>query len=215
MPTFTLATVDDATGRLIIEDHGLAEIARADLADLGQAQGFGCARPIERLTPKPQPDAPGTRVRLADLEHDSLIVGPGRRSVARLQGCPIRCVGCWVPETWDMQGGYSIDVESLADALLDASHARDGVTILGGEPFAQPEGLAALVAALRARQPGLNILVYSGYTLQALERRAANDPHLAFTLRTIDTLIDGPYVAAQADSAGLWTGSGNQRVITY
>jgi anaerobic ribonucleoside-triphosphate reductase activating protein len=32
-------------------------------------------------------------------------------------------------------------------------------------------------------------------------------------LEVADILIDGPFIAALADRAGPWTGSGNQRVI--
>jgi anaerobic ribonucleoside-triphosphate reductase activating protein len=38
-------------------------------------------------------------------------------------------------------------------------------------------------------------------------------PTIGMILDEIEILIDGPYIAALADSAGTWTGSGNQRVI--
>jgi anaerobic ribonucleoside-triphosphate reductase activating protein len=87
---------------------------------------------------------------------------------------------------------------------------RDGVTMLGGEPFAQPQALAALLRRLKAR--GEHTVVYSGYTLEALRRRpeAAVREALACT----DLLIDGPYVAALADEAGEWRGSRNQEFAT-
>jgi anaerobic ribonucleoside-triphosphate reductase activating protein len=100
----------------------------------------------------------------------------------------------------------------MAEALLDPAHRRDGVSILGGEPFAQPEGLHALVRALRARGCP-HVVCYSGYTYQALQRRAARDPAVGEVLDDVDVLIDGPYVEALASSAGPWIGSGNQRVL--
>jgi anaerobic ribonucleoside-triphosphate reductase activating protein len=36
---------------------------------------------------------------------------------------------------------------------------------------------------------------------------------IAAVLADADVLIDGPFIAAQADRGDLWTGSGNQRVI--
>ena len=89
---------------------------------------------------------------------------------------------------------------------------RDGVTVLGGEPFLQPEGLLALVRALRARGCR-HILAYSGYTYERLRRMAERQPAIGAVLDEIEVLVDGPYVQALADSAGPWTGSGNQRVI--
>lgn len=104
-------------------------------------------------------------------------------------------------------------VGRLAATLLDPSHERDGVSILGGEPFAQPLGLLALVRALRARGCG-HILCYSGYSYEALRRQAERQPAIGTVLDEIDILIDGPYVAALAAEAGPWTGSANQRVLT-
>jgi len=104
-------------------------------------------------------------------------------------------------------------VDRLAIELLDPGHPRDGVSILGGEPFAQPDGLLALVLALRSGGCR-HILCYSGYTYEALRRQAGWQPAIRAVLDEIDVLIDGPYVAALADGAGPWTGSANQRVLT-
>jgi anaerobic ribonucleoside-triphosphate reductase activating protein len=106
-----------------------------------------------------------------------------------------------------------VSVDRLAIELLDPSHYRDGVTVLGGEPFAQPDGLLALVVALRSGGCR-HILCYSGYTYEALRRQAEWQPAIRAVLDEIDVLIDGPYVAALADGAGPWTGSANQRVLT-
>lgn len=97
--------------------------------------------------------------------------------------------------------------------MLDPGHSRDGVTILGGEPFAQPDGLLALVLALRSGGCR-HILCYSGYTYEQLHRRARRQPAVGAVLDALDMLIDGPYVEALAGGAGPWTGSGNQRVLT-
>ena len=101
----------------------------------------------------------------------------------------------------------------MADALLDPAYSRDGVSILGGEPFQQPDGLLALVRVLRARGCP-HILCYSGYTYEHLRRRAHRQPAIGAVLDELDMLIDGPYVERLASGAGPWTGSGNQRVLT-
>jgi anaerobic ribonucleoside-triphosphate reductase activating protein len=100
----------------------------------------------------------------------------------------------------------------MAEALLDPAYERDGVSLLGGEPFAQPTGLLGLVRALRARGCG-HVLAYSGYTYAQLRRVGRFRPAVASVLDELDVLIDGPYVRALARAAGPWTGSGNQRVI--
>jgi anaerobic ribonucleoside-triphosphate reductase activating protein len=103
-------------------------------------------------------------------------------------------------------------VGALAEKLLNPAFERDGVSILGGEPFAQAEGLLSLIKELR-RRGCQHILCYSGYTLEALTKKANQQSAIGEVLADIDILIDGAYVEALADGAGAWTGSGNQRVI--
>jgi anaerobic ribonucleoside-triphosphate reductase activating protein len=132
--------------------------------------------------------------------------------VVQLQGCPIQCHGCYVPETHDPTGGTLITVDEVVRELLDPiSEPRDGVTVTGGEAFSQPAGLAALLKELKARD--LHTVVYTGYTLGMLARRSEPDIHEAFHL--IDLLVDGPFVATLTDGAGEWRGSSNQRLIPH
>jgi len=117
-----------------------------------------------------------------------------------------------VPQLHDKKAGESIPVDKLAELLLDSRYERDGVTILGGEPFAQPEGLNALVKALRSKNCP-HIVCYSGYTLEVLQEKAVRQLSIGGVLNDIDVLIDGAYIESLASGASLWTGSGNQRVI--
>jgi anaerobic ribonucleoside-triphosphate reductase activating protein len=209
--------LDARTGALLVEDtHALPPDLRDTLERLvGRPQTIACAAPpaVRTLAPASAEElAAEPCVRLAGYWSDSLIEGPGWRSVAKLQGCPLRCRGCITPDSWDAAGGHVVPVGRLAEALLDPQHARDGVSILGGEPFAQPDGLLALVRALRERGCR-DILAYSGFTYEQLRRMAADQPAVGAVLDDIEVLIDGPYVAALADAGGPWTGSGNQRVI--
>jgi len=210
MPEFLLALLDEEAGNLLVEatDSDIASEIGLDLAELELVpEGLACARPTNGMS-LPTITGTGPVIRISGVWHQSLIEGPGRRSVVRMQGCPIRCQGCYVPETWDFEAGDNVPVVDVAKSLLSEPH--DGVTILGGEPFAQPEALSWLVSQIRAREPDVHILVYSGFTYEALARRG---PDVAHVLDQIDVLIDGPYVLALSGSAGPWTGSGNQRVL--
>lgn len=120
--------------------------------------------------------------------------------------------GCITPDSWDKADSCLVVADQLAVALLDPAHRRDGVSILGGEPFAQPGGLLPLVRALRGRTCA-HLLCYSGYTYERLQRMATALPAIGSVLDEIDVLIDGPFVATLAAGAGPWTGSGNQRII--
>ena len=216
MPEITFI-VDDLRGAILVEDNpDLSRDAIEHLrTHLGEAQEIGCARPLEII--KPLADLSenvleNLSVRIAGYYHDSLTEGPGRRSSVLFQYCPLKCKGCWTPQLHSKEAGILISVEKLATLLLDPNYERDGVTILGGEPFAQPEALNALVKALR-RQNCPHIACYSGYTLEALREKAARQPAIGVVLDEIDILIDGAYVESLSDGAGLWTGSSNQRVI--
>lgn len=82
--------------------------------------------------------------------------GPGLRYVVFMQGCPLRCVYCHNPETWDGEGGEIYTVEEVLEKILRcrAYLACGGVTVSGGEPLLQ----AAFVTELftRLRQEGLH-----------------------------------------------------------
>lgn len=117
-----------------------------------------------------------------------------------------------MPELHEKQTENVIPVSRLATLLLDPAYTRDGVTILGGEPFAQPAALLALIKELRSRDCQ-HIVCYSGYTLESLQMRSKVEAEIGEILNQIDVLIDGPYIQSLAGEAGLWTGSGNQRVI--
>jgi anaerobic ribonucleoside-triphosphate reductase activating protein len=86
--------------------------------------------------------------------------GPGNRACLWVQGCPIRCPGCFNPSTWSKSGGYDVTVEELEARILDASNI-EGVTFLGGEPFEQAEALSDL--GYRVRQVGLSVMTFTGY----------------------------------------------------
>jgi anaerobic ribonucleoside-triphosphate reductase activating protein len=117
-----------------------------------------------------------------------------------------------VPQLHSKNAGALISVEKLAELLLDPQFERDGVTILGGEPFAQAPGLNALVKALRLKGCP-HITCYSGYTLEHLREKSVRQSSIGEVLNKIDILIDGAYIESLSQGAGLWTGSGNQRVI--
>ncbi len=204
--------VDPATGDLVVEGLG-AEEALALAGDLlPPPVDLNCARPLATVPLPVSHATQGPVLRVRSLYHASVVEGPGRRSVLQTQGCTLACPQCFTPDTHAMGGGVALPVELLVDCLLDPIGApRDGVTVLGGEPFLQPTGLAALLRQLKAR--GVHTVVYTGFTLEALAHR--RDPAVHAALDVTDLLIDGPFVAALAEGAGEWRGSRNQRLIPH
>ncbi|PRP90703.1 anaerobic ribonucleotide reductase-activating protein [Enhygromyxa salina] len=149
-------------------------------------------------------------VEIADTEAE----GPGRRYAIWVQGCPMRCPGCCNPELLRFDGGRPSTVRSLLERIL-AAHARtplDGISLLGGEPFAQPAALAVLAEQVQAA--GLGVMVYSGFTLDELRAKIETgaEPGVARLLAATDLLVDGRYLRDQPDAARRWIGSTNQRL---
>ena len=84
----------------------------------------------------------------------------------------------------------------------------EGVTILGGEPFDQPEELLCLAREIQTAN--LTLMVYSGYSLNEIKHRGY--PHL---LPYCDILIEGRYNHALRNTSLRWRGSSNQRVLFF
>ncbi|MBL8491925.1 MAG: radical SAM protein [Rhodocyclaceae bacterium] len=144
------------------------------------------------------------RLNLARTLPRSAVNGPGERFVVWVQGCPIACPGCWNRDTWAFEGR---DLRSVGDLAADilATDGIEGVTLTGGEPFAQAKALAEL--ATRVRAAGLSVLVFSGYDLDELRR----PEHLAL-LAVTDVLVAGRYVEERRVSGWMLRGSTNQRI---
>lgn len=132
--------------------------------------------------------------------------GPGERSCIWVQGCPIQCEGCFNPETWSEYSGTEIAVDDLFQKIISGP-TIEGVTFLGGEPFAQAGPLAELAQKLQTK--GLSVVVFTGYTIEYL--RKTNSTEASDLLKNTDLLIDGPFIKEKADTSRPWVGSSNQQ----
>lgn len=134
------------------------------------------------------------------------VEGPGLRACVWVQGCSIRCRGCFNPGTWPAAGGEVVSVDELA-ARIVATDGIEGVTFLGGEPFEQAAALAELGRRVRAR--GLSVMTFTGLVREEVE--AAGRAEWDALLSVTDLLVDGPYVEELQDLSRPWVGSSNQR----
>ena len=150
------------------------------------------------------------QIQIAGIVPESVVDGPGIRMVVFCQGCPHQCVGCHNPHTFDAAGGEASTTEAILAQFVAYPHLT-GITLSGGEPFAQAVACAEL--AQKVQQAGKQVLVYSGYTWEKLQNLAAQNLDIACLLKYTDILIDGAYVAQERDLALAFRGSRNQRVI--
>jgi anaerobic ribonucleoside-triphosphate reductase activating protein len=158
------------------------------------------------------------QLRIAQTIADTEAEGPGKRFALWVQGCSLRCPGCCNPEMFAPdKGGSFIEPAELAQRIL-ATPGIEGISVLGGEPFQQPEALAEVCRLVRAG--GLSVMIYTGYTLAELRAKAsALTPTLSPAgereavselLATVDLLVDGRYEQGKPEKSRRWIGSSNQ-----
>lgn len=149
------------------------------------------------------------KLRIAGLVNDSIVDGPGMRLTIFCQGCPHNCKGCHNPQTHNFKGGYEIDIKEIV-SKAKSNKILSGITFSGGEPMCQPKVLLALAKKIKA-ETDLNIICYTGYTLEELE--AMDNQDINELLDTIDWLIDGKFEESLKDLTLPFRGSSNQRII--
>lgn len=139
------------------------------------------------------------------LEH-STVNGEGLRSVLFVSGCNHACPGCQNAAMQDSCYGEAVSTEEIFKRIQKNRPILDGITLSGGEPFEQCDGLAELCKRVKA--DGLNIWCYSGYTYDVLRK----DPSKSVLLNLVDVLVDGPFIEALADANLKFRGSSNQHI---
>jgi len=65
--------------------------------------------------------------------------GPGIRFVVFTQGCPMRCLYCHNPDTWEIGAGTPTSAQEIISEYLKNRpfYKEGGITVTGGEPLLQ------------------------------------------------------------------------------
>ena len=70
-------------------------------------------------------------IRLAcDIQKDSVVDGPGIRTVIWTQGCPHHCKFCHNPETHSFKGGNLVPISDIIKEI-EETELQDGITFSG------------------------------------------------------------------------------------
>ena len=149
-------------------------------------------------------------IRLAtpNIQKDSIVDGEGIRSVIWTQGCIHNCPGCHNPETHSFNKGYLVDIDKLKDEINNLS-GQTGVTFSGGDPMEQAEQCAEL--AKYCKKLGLNVWCYTGYTYEALLKKAKENKAIMQFLKNIDVLVDGKFILSLKSFDSSFRGSINTK----
>ncbi|AGR41849.1 thiol peroxidase [Spiroplasma diminutum CUAS-1] len=138
---------------------------------------------------------------------NSEIEGPGIRFIIWFQGCNIGCKGCSNQEQLSLEKKMFMPNEFIYEKILEAKEIFniEGVTLIGGEPFLQPDGLKELV--IWCQNNDLTVICFTGYIYEQMIEEHKE------ILENIDILIDGPFIMKLLDKNRRLIGSKNQRVI--
>lgn len=77
--------------------------------------------------------------RIHSIESCGTVDGPGIRLVVFMQGCPMRCLYCHNPDTWEINAGREMSVREILSEYNKnkAFYTGGGITVTGGEPLLQ------------------------------------------------------------------------------
>lgn len=150
--------------------------------------------------------------RIHSIETFGTVDGPGVRFVVFLAGCPMRCLYCHNPDTWNKGAGKAYTAPELLARMLRnrAFYKTGGITATGGEPLMQLEFLTELFALAKAE--GVHTcLDTSGVTfhddpeyLAKLDRLLAATDLVMLDIKHIDSEVHRKL-----------TGHGNERVLAF
>ncbi|MDD3230355.1 MAG: anaerobic ribonucleoside-triphosphate reductase activating protein [Oscillospiraceae bacterium] len=150
------------------------------------------------------------KIRLAGVDHSSIVDGPGLRFVIFTQGCRHACRDCFNSETHSFHGGSDVDADDVIKQIKSMSIIK-GVTFSGGDCFEQAEACAYVAKEVKGR--GLDIWAYTGYTFEQILENIEQNPSWKEFLNEIDILVDGKFEIEKKDLTLCFRGSANQRLI--
>lgn len=142
--------------------------------------------------------------KIHSLESFGTVDGPGIRFVIFMQGCPLRCLYCHNPDTWDPKADskYMMSPSELMKEVLKYKNfiASGGVTVTGGEPLLQAGFIKEFF--ILCKENGIHTsLDTSGavYTQEALEVLKYTDLVL-LDIKTTDAALHQQLTGAKPDN---------------
>jgi anaerobic ribonucleoside-triphosphate reductase activating protein len=146
------------------------------------------------------------KIKVAGIQYETMIDGPGFRTTIYSQGCQHHCPGCHNPQTWDFNGGKEYTVDELFNIIIGEEFSD--VTFSGGDPMFQVEAFTELAQKVK-NKTNKTIWCYSGYTYEEIKK----SPKMSVILSYIDVLVDGRFMIEKRNTDLKFRGSENQRIV--
>jgi anaerobic ribonucleoside-triphosphate reductase activating protein len=137
-------------------------------------------------------------------EENEHLYGPGKRLLLFTQGCSLHCKGCVNEHLWQFGVGANITVEEVLELCQDV----EGITLHGGEPLDQSEGVLEIVKALKS--VGKTVILFTGYQYKELSKSSQKR---VWSLS--DLVVSGRYIEEKRNIYLQFRGSTNQRVYRH
>lgn len=136
---------------------------------------------------------PEIKGKIHSLESFGTVDGPGIRFVVFMQGCPLRCLYCHNPDTWETKGESPLQMtpsELLTEVLKYRNFIKKGgVTVTGGEPLLQSDFLQSFFRL--CREEGIHTaLDTSGFIVSPKAWQAVDEVDLVLLdIKTLDASL--------------------------
>lgn len=108
------------------------------------------------------------KIKISGIKYLRYEDGPGIRTTIFFQGCNRRCFNCHNKDTWNLENGIEMRIDKIIKAVEKYKNPYKKVTISGGEPLLQKEGLYSLVKILGEK--GYNVGLYTSYQLDDIPK---------------------------------------------
>lgn len=150
-------------------------------------------------------------MRYAEVVPFDVCNGKGCGTSLFVQGCSMRCNGCFNPESWDFDGGKEWN-DNIKDRFFEvvSRHYIKRVSILGGEPLENQsiDKVYEIIVEIREKFPNKKIWLYTGKKLESLTDKEMD------VVKLCDVVVDGAYAESLRDPCLAFRGSSNQRIIS-
>lgn len=153
-----------------------------------------------------------------NIQRYSIHDGPGIRSIVFLKGCPLRCRWCCNPESQSPEiqrmcrengcetvGKRASVAEVLTEIEQDQAYYRrsgGGVTLSGGEAFAQPDFSRAILEECHARGINTAVETAASVAFSSIEPSLAHLDYILMDIKHMD-----------AEKHRAYTGMSNERIL--